>query len=139
MLEFRFQIATDILKMLGTSLFHLNLDSTVLRIHIVEEFLAGLAGVGLDLVVKIFIDVDKASPLGDFEAQVIEAGIFIVNVHSGDGFLQRGGSVDQHRAEIEVIAERALLAVDHRSEGAVAVHLVEMVGIDHGGGGILGD
>ena len=66
MLEFRFQIATDILKMLCTSLFHLNLDSTVLRIHIVEEFLAGLAGVGLDLVVKIFIDVDKASPLGDF-------------------------------------------------------------------------
>ena len=65
-LEFRFKVTSDILKMLGTSLFHLNLDSTVLRIHIVEEFLAGLTGVRLDLVVEIFIDVDKASPLGDF-------------------------------------------------------------------------
>ena len=78
--------------------------------------------------------MSKASRLGNFETQVIKAGIFIVNIHSGNGVLQCGGSVDQHRAEIEVIAERALLAVDHRSEGAVAVHLVEMIGIDHSGG-----
>lgn len=94
--ENRLKETTYILKMLSASLLHLNLYGTVLRINVVEKLLAGLAGVSLDLVVEIFIDVDKAAFLGNLQAKVVQSGIFIVNIHSCDGFLQRRRAVDHH-------------------------------------------
>ena len=59
-LENRFKISTDVLKVSGTSLFHLDLDSTVLRIHIIEDLFSGFPRVGLYFIIEVFVDVYEA-------------------------------------------------------------------------------
>ena len=136
-LELRFQIAADGLQVCGAGLLHLDLDGTVLRIHVVEDLLAALAGIGLHVVIQELVDVLQRPFLGNLQAQVVHAGELVVHIHPFHGFLHGAAAVEEHRAEIKIVAQGTELAVDHRGVDALVAFLVEVVGIDHRSAGVL--
>ena len=91
--------------MAGDGLFHLELDPAVLRVHIVEDLLAGGAVVRLDLIIKVLVDVLERPLLGHLEPQVVERGIPVIHIHPGDGLAERIRPVEEHGAEVKVIPE----------------------------------
>ena len=70
-LENRFQICSDGLKMGGAGLFHLYLHLAVPGIHIVENLLAGIASVPLEFVVDEFVQMVETAEAGHPQAQVV--------------------------------------------------------------------
>ena len=125
------QVATYLLEMLGAGGFHLNLPATIARVDIVENLLAALARVKLDIAVEILVDVADVGKLRQLQAQVIQAGVLIVGLHRLGGLLQAAAAEQQHRPEVKVVAQRALLVVDHRSLDGALVGDVVVVGIKH--------
>ena len=137
MLEFRREVAADVFQVGGAGLFHLDLDGAVLRIHVVEDLFAALAGVGLHVVIEELVDVLQRAFLRNLQTKVVHTGELIVDVHPADRLDQGTAAVEEQRAEVEVVAQGAELAVDHGRVGPHVTALVEMVGIDHRSPGVL--
>ena len=51
------EVAAHFLQVFGAGCFHLQLAVAVLRIHVVEDFLAAASGVVLHFGVEVFVDV----------------------------------------------------------------------------------
>ena len=57
------QVTAYLLQVLGTCCLHLNLATTVAWVYIVENLLATLACVELDVTIEILVDVSDGSKL----------------------------------------------------------------------------
>ena len=125
------QITTYLFQVLGAGSFHLNLAATVAWVYIVENLLAALAGVELDIAVKILVDVSDGSKLRQLQAQVIETGKLVGRLHGFCCLLETLAAEHEHRTEIEVIAQRAHLIVDNGGFHCTFVGDIIVVGIDH--------
>ena len=77
--------------------------------------------------------------LGDLQAEVVEARSLIIGRHPAGGFLQGRCAEEQQAAELEVIAQRTWLAVDHRSGNRFAALGDEAVRVQHRGAGVFGN
>ena len=137
--ELRLQVAAHFFQVFGAGCFHLQLAVAVLRIHVVEDFLAAAAGVVLHFGVEVFVDVYQLAALRQLQAQVVEPGEAAVGLHTGGSFLQGVGAEQEHGAEVEVVAQRALLVVDDGGDGLLAVLQLVMVGVGHGGAAVFQD
>ena len=77
--------------------------------------------------------------LGELQAQVVEAGGLVVGLHACGRVFQGVGAEEQHRTEVEVVAQGAQLVVDGRGVGALAVGGdIIVVGVGHAGLGDVG-
>ncbi len=119
--------------------FHFDLHATVFRVYIVEYLFARLAVVHGDVAVEVFVDVYQRSYAAEAQAQVVKTGGAVAFVDSGGSFLEVGGVEEHYRAEVEVIAERAELVVNHRRVGLLAFYHGIIVGICHACFGIAGE
>ena len=77
--------------------------------------------------------------LRDLQAEVVEAGGRIVRRHPGCRLLQGRCAQKQQAAELEVVAQRTYLAVDHRSGDRFAALGDEAVRVQHRGAGVFGN
>ena len=97
--------------MVGGDAFHLNLHGAVARVDIVEMSLALLIGGRAVYGSQQRLGyVENPSPAAQGKSQRVECAIFKVGRHPGNGF---AGCLDTHqcsRAEVEIIANRSLLA-----------------------------
>ena len=131
------QIAADFLEVLGAGLFHLDLAAAVARVNIIEDLLATLAGVQLNIAVEELVDVGNGGKLRQLEAQVIQTGELVVGLHRLDSLLEALATEEHHRAEIEVVTQATHLVVDNGSlVGALVGHVV-VVGIEQARLGVV--
>ena len=78
--------------------------------------------------------------LREFQGQVVEAGGTVVGGHAAGRVFECVGAEEHDGAEVEVVAQAALLVVDDGSVLALAVGAdLIVVGIDHAGTGDVGD
>ena len=131
------KITSDGLEVLGAGLLHLYLDGPVARIHIVKLLFAGLARIGLHVIIAEFRHVDYLAALRNLQPQVIQAGKAVIGIHRRDSLLEHGSTVYLERAEIEVVTQRTGLQVDDRMGTFLSADNVEAVCIDHRGTGII--
>ncbi len=95
--------------------------------------------VELNIGIQVLVDMLNAIFLRDQEPQVVETG---GTVGAGDArcrLLEVGGVEEEHRPEVEIVAQAACLVIDDGSLGTLVATHVVMVGIEHAGIGILGD
>ena len=137
--EFGSQIAADFLEMGGAGLLHLNLDAAVLGVDVVKDFFAALAVVQGDVAVEVLVDVDDGGDAAQTQAQVVETGGIVLDVDAGGSLLEVGGVEEEHRAEVEIVAERAELVVDDGRVGLLAFDYGVRVGVHHAGLGVTGE
>lgn len=127
--------SVDGAQMLGYGLLHLYLHGAVAWVHIVEEFLAGLAVVVLYFIVEVFGDVyeRRLRALGGFQTEVVEPCVLVVSSHARCCLAEGVGVPKHDGAEVKIIAEGAELVVNNGCfDGQVAIRCpLEMVGIDH--------
>ena len=64
--------------------------------------------------------------------------MLIVSLHGLCGFLQAATAEQQHRAEVEVVAQRAHLVVNHRCLDSALVGDIVVVGIEHARTAVVG-
>jgi hypothetical protein len=136
-LEARSEVTVDIFEVLGSSLLHLDLYATVLRINIVEVLLASGTVVELYIIIEVLVDVLQSALLAHFEAEVIETSVLIINIHASYCLFHSASAIEENRTELEVIADRTQLVVDNRSIGTNLTYLVEVVRINHSGLSVL--
>ena len=103
--KLRLKETANLLKVLCAGLLHLYLNGSVLRVYIVEKFLAGFAGIHLNLVVEILVHMLQNALLRDFESKVVKSGKLIVDVHSRDSLFKCRGSVEKNGTKVEVISQ----------------------------------
>ena len=133
------KVATNLLEVLGACSLHLNLSATVARINIVENLLAALASVELDIAVEELVDVADVSKLRKLQTQVIKSGVLIISLHCLCSLLHAAATEDQHRSEVEVVAQRAKLVINHRGLGGTLFGNIVVVGIKHAGTAVVGE
>ena len=125
--------------MLRAGGFHLYLHLAVARIHVVELLLPGSARIVLHFIIKVLPHAHEGAYTRKAQAQIIEPSISVGRFRHPHGSLLEGGDADhQHRAEIEVVPERAALVINHGGFSKLAAYQLEMVRIDHRGGGVPG-
>ena len=106
---------THLVKMLGTSLFHLNLHLTVSRVHIVKLLFAALSVIQFVLGIEELIQMEDFSHPTQIETQVVETGkLIFLSILLGDIVAQRLRLDEPEASEIEVISQTTLLIINHR-------------------------
>ena len=107
--------STHLVKMLGTSLFHLNLHLTVSRVHIVKLLFAALSVIQFVLGIEELIQMENLSHTAQIETQVVETGkLIFLSILLGDIVAQRLRLDEPEASEIEVIPQTTLLIINHR-------------------------
>ena len=133
-LEFGGQPAAYSLEMRGTGLFHFDLDLPVPWVHVIEQFLAAQAFVAVGLVIKELSGMHQPAYPGSPEPQVVQTGELVIPVHLRGSGLEDTGAVELNPAEVEIVPQGPFLIFYDRYGFAA----VEMVGIQHGGHGVVG-
>ena len=113
--------------------FHFDLPAAVARVDIVELLLPAQPGVAFYFGIEELVDVQGQLLAADEEPEVIEGSeLIVVQVLLRDILLQHLRSEEQHRAHLEVIADRAELAADQRHRTTLPVGGKRvMVGEEH--------
>ncbi len=119
--------------MLCACFLHFNLHATVLRVDVIKDFFAGFTRVEFNVAVKVLIDVNNGCNTAEAESQIVEACSSIFTVDAGSGCTEVFVAEEKHRAEIEIVAERALLIVNYGRRCAFAFGNAVVVGIEHAG------
>ncbi len=135
-LEFRFEIAAHSLEVFGAGLFHFNLYAAVLGVDIVEDFFARPAVVDSDVAIEILVDVYYWSHAAYVQTKIVEAGGLVVGLQFSGGEAQHRRVEQYHGAEVEIVAQRAILIVDCGGVCALAVGFGHIVGIEHACAGV---
>ena len=136
-LEARSEVAVNIFEVLGSSLLHLDLYTTVLRINIVEVLLTSGTVVELYIVIEVLVDVLQSALLAHFEAEVIKTSELIIYIHASNSLFHSASAIEKNRTELKVVADRTQLVVNNRSVGTNLTYLVEVVRINHSSLGVL--
>jgi hypothetical protein len=136
-LEARSEVTVDIFEVLGSSLLHLDLYATVLRINIVEVLLASGTVVELYIIIEVLVDVLQSALLANFEAEIIETSVLIIYIHASNSLFHCASAIEEYRTELEVVADRTQLVIDNRSVGTNVTYLVEVVCVNHSSLGVL--
>jgi hypothetical protein len=136
-LETRSEVTVDIFEVLGSSLLHLDLYATVLRINIVEVLLASGTVVELYIIIEVLVDVLQSALLANFETEVVETSVLIINIHASNSLFHCASAIEENRTELEVVADRTQLVVNNRSVGTNVTYLVEVIRINHSSLGVL--
>ena len=72
-------------------------------------------------------------PTGNPQAQVVKPGETVIAFHLSYGSFQRVRPVQQNRPEIEIVAQAARLAIDHRMFAAATVPHFVIIGVNQPG------
>ena len=137
-IKFRLEVSSYSFEVRGAGLFHFDLDAAVLGVYIIKYFFAALTIVNGYIAVEVFVDVYDGCYAAQTQTQVVETGSCVVYVDTGGSLLEDLGVKEEHRAKVEVVAERAFLIIDDRSIALFAFDDSVRVGIHHTGLGISG-
>ena len=121
------QQATDSLEVMGTHLFHLNLHVALRRVHIIELFLTALACIVLTLGIYILAMMVYASHAAHGKPQLVKSGIFTWCKRLCKILLESRCPEQQHRSEIEIIAQGTRLILYRRSLNNHSVNTLAVV------------
>ena len=122
-------------QVVGRYLLHLYLHVAVARVDIIELLLATLPQVQFLLGIQIFRDVhDSLAAAADEQSEFVERSCLpVVVTVSFRPCLQEGRLYDEQRPEVEIVAHRSYLVVNHRCLLSFAALHGIVVGIQQSG------
>ena len=105
---------TYLAQMGRTGLLHLDLHLAIGWINVIKLFLTRSAKIEFLFGIEIFIQMKEATLATQEQTEIVETSIAIVGITIGGSILMDERRADKHqRAEIEIIAQRAFLIVNH--------------------------
>ena len=135
------QISVQSPQMTRASPFHFYLTTAIARVDIIELLLSAQPRIALHLGIEELIHMQGQLLTADEESEVIESRkLIIVQILLSDIFLQHFSTEEQHRTELEIIANRTELVVNKRHRLPLSIWGKRVVVcIEHQGLAVLSD